>query len=379
MDLDLTAEQQQLREAVIALGRSLPVRTDADPQGWFTREDWRRCAATGLTGLIVDPTYGGQGADALSAVVAMEAFGYACADNGLAFSLGAQLWSVAAPLDRFGSPGQKDRYLGALCAGDLLAGHAMSEPDAGSDAFALSTRARPDGDGWVLDGQKTFVTNAPLAELFLVFATVDPAKGWAGLCAFLVEGETPGLEVGPPMTKMGLWSSPIAEVFLDGCRVGPEALLGKRGGAMAVFRHSMDWERGCILAPSVGAMARQVEQATAYARQRQQFGQPVGSFQVVANRIVDMAVRAEAARWLLYRMGWEKAQGRRGDREASMVKLFVSEGWTDSSLDQILVHGGAGYLVDTGVEHDLRDAVASQIYSGTNDIQRNLIARSLGL
>jgi alkylation response protein AidB-like acyl-CoA dehydrogenase len=364
---------------VVALGKELARRPGADPHGFFEPDDWRRCAEVGLTGLIVDEEHGGQGADALTAVLALEALGYACGDNGLAFSLGAQLWSVAAPLQRFGTAEQHRRYLPGICRGEVVGAHGMSEPESGSDAFALSTRVQADGDGWVLDGRKTFVTNAPIADVFVLFGTTDPAKGWAGLCAFVVDRDTPGLTVGPPMTKMGLWSSPMAEVFLDGCRVGAGAILGRPGAGMAVFNHSMEWERGCILAPSVGAMQRQVEQAVAYARSRRQFGQAIGSFQAVANRIVDMAVRAEAARMLLYKMAWEKASGRRADAEASMVKLFVSESWTASSLDQVLVHGGAGYLVETGVERDLRDAVASQIYSGTNDIQRNLVARHLGL
>jgi alkylation response protein AidB-like acyl-CoA dehydrogenase len=181
------------------------------------------------------------------------------------------------------------------------------------------------------------------------------------------------------MAKMGLWSSPMAEVTFDDCHLPPESLISRPGAGMAVFTHSMDWERSCILAPSVGSMQRQVERAVEYAKTREQFGKPVGSFQAVANRIVDMAVRAEAARLLLYKTAWMRANGQRADLEGSIVKLFVSESWTESSIDQLLVHGGAGYMIETGVERDIRDAMGSRIYSGTNDIQRNLVARSLGL
>jgi hypothetical protein len=380
MDFALDEEQEQLRASIIAFARDrLDDRPSPSPDPDLARDQLRRCAEVGLTGLTVSPELGGEGADALTAVIALEALGYACGDNGLAFSLGAQLFSVVAPLERFGSAEQKDRYLRAVVAGDRIGAHAMSEPDSGSDAFSLRTRARREGDAWVLTGSKSFITNGPIADFFVTFATTDPSKGWGGLCCFLVDAGLPGLEVSGPVDKMGLGTSPMAEVALDDCRVADDALLGRAGSGMAVFMHSMDWERGCILAPAVGAMQRQVEQARDYARTREQFGQPIGHFQVVANRIVDMAVRAEAARLLLYKMAWRKSQGERADVEASMVKLFVSEGWTQSSIDQLLVHGGAGYLTETGVERDVRDAIASQIYSGTNDIQRNLIARSLKL
>lgn len=380
MDFELSDVQEQLRSSIIDFARErLDDRPTTDPTAHLGREQWRRCAEVGLTGLTIDPAFGGQGADALTAVIALEALGYACGDNGLAFSLAAQLFSVAAPLERFGTDEQKERYLRPLCDGSLIGAHALTEPDAGSDAFSLTTSATETDDGWVLNGSKTFITNAPLADVFVVFGTNRPGKGWSGLCAFLVERNAPGVSVGPPMAKMGLWTSPMAEVTFDECRVGPEALISRPGAGMAVFTHSMDWERSCILAPSVGAMQRQVEQAVAYAKSRQQFGKPIGTFQAVANRIVDMAVRAEAARLLLYKTAWKRSQGQRADLEGSIVKLFVSEGWTDSSIDQLLVHGGAGYMIETGVERDLRDALASQIYSGTNDIQRNLVARSLGL
>ena len=256
--------------------------------------------------------YGGQGADPLTIMVAMEALGYGCRDNGLIFSLNAQMWACETPIVLFGSEEQKRRYLPALCDGSLVAAHGMTEPGSGSDAYSLSTTAERRGDRWVLNGSKTFVTNAPIADLFVVFATTDPKKGWAGLCAFLIERDTPGLSVGQPLEKMGLRTSPIGELFLEDCEVPGENLLGKPGGGMAAFNSSMEWERSCILASTVGAMQRQLERCIEYASERKQFGQPIGTFQAVSHRIVDMKLRVETARLLLYRLGWLMSQ-RQGD------------------------------------------------------------------
>ena len=218
----------------------------------------------------------------------MEALGYGCADNGLIFSLNAHLWACQYPLLRFGSEDQKRRYIPSLCDGSIVAAHGTSEPESGSDAFALATTATPVDAGWSLRGSKTFVTNAPVADLFVLFATTDRARGFAGLCCFLVERDTPGLSVGPPLHKMGLRTSPMSEVFLDDCVVPAENLLGKAGGGMAVFNAAMERERGLILASTIGTMERNLERSVAYAQNRRQFGQPIGKFQAVAHRLVDM-------------------------------------------------------------------------------------------
>jgi L-prolyl-PCP dehydrogenase len=379
MDFDLTDDQERFREAVSEFGRRElgTVLAHGDLDGFRAR--WAACGRFGLNGLTVDPAYGGQGADAVTTAVALEALGHASPDNGFLFSLGAHLWSAVTPIARFGTEEQKARWLTGLCDGSLVGVQAMTEPGSGSDAFGLATRATPVDGGWQLSGSKTYITNAPVADVFVVFATLDPAKGWAGLTAFVVDARAPGLTVGSPFEKMGLQSSPMSEVFFDDCLVTEEHLLARPGAGMSVFNHSMDWERSCILATAVGAMQRQVEQSVEYARGRQQFGQPIGKFQAVSHRIVDMKVRVEAARMLLYRMAWLKAQGRRSDLEGSIVKLFVSESWVQSSLDQLQLHGGYGYMRESGIEADVRDALASRIYSGTSEIQKNIIARHLGL
>ena len=212
-----------------------------------------------------------------------------------------------------------------------------------------------------------------------MFATTDPDKGVAGLSAFLVERDTPGLSIGKPFDKMGLRTSPMSELFFDGCAIGADAMIGSPGSGLAMFNTAMDWERGFILASAVGTMQRQLEACIAYARQRRQFGQPIGSFQSVSNRIVDMKLRLETARLLLHHMAWRKSQGRSTATESALVKLHLSESYLASSLDAVQIHGGYGYMTDSGIERDVRDAVGSRIYSGTSEIQRLVVARRLGL
>lgn len=381
MDFDFTDEQRQFWDSVVAFAEKElndeVVQRDREHQ--FSLELWQRCARFGLTGLTAPPEYGGQGADPLSAVIALEALGYACRDNGLIFSLNAHLWSAVTPIARFGTEAQRARWLPGLCDGSFIGVQGMTEPESGSDAFSLTTRAARDNSHYVLSGAKTYITNAPVADVFIVFATIDPAKGWAGLCAFLVERGTPGLTIGKPFDKMGLRTSPMSELHFDDCAVPAENMLGKPGIGMSVFNHSIDWERSCILASAVGTMRRQVEQCVAYARSRRQFGHHIGQFQAVSHRIVDMRTRVDAARLLVYRLAWMKSQGRPAAIESAIVKVFVSESWVQSSLDQIQLHGAYGYMTESGLERDLRDAVASRIYSGTSEIQRNLVAHHLGL
>lgn len=381
LDFSLTDEQVTLQETVRTfaeneLNDGIIARDESHE---FSRDNWKKCAEIGLTGLTIDPAWGGQGADPVTAAIAFEALGYGCRDNGLVFSIGAHLWSAATPIDRFGTDEQKAKWLPGMCDGNIIGVQGMTEPDSGSDAYAMATRAEADDEGWVLNGSKTYITNAPIADVFVVFAVTDPANGWAGLSAFLVPRDAPGLTVGQPFSKMGLHTSPMSELVFDNCRLPEDAVLGKAGIGMIVFNHSIEWERAMVLAPAVGTMRRQVDESVAYARQREQFGQSIGKYQAVSHRIVDMLVRAEAAQCLLYRMAWLRSQGKKATTESSMVKLFVSESWVQSSLDEIQLHGALGYMTETGVERNLRDAIGSRIYSGTSEIQKNIIASRLKL
>jgi alkylation response protein AidB-like acyl-CoA dehydrogenase len=381
MDFSWSEEQLTFKRTVIEFARRELNSgiLDRDRHSEFSRENWRKCARFGVLGLPVPEAYGGTDADILTTMLMMEGLGYGCRDNGLIFALNAQMWSVQLPILDFGTAAQKEKFLPGLCRGELIGAHGMTEPGSGSDAYSLSTRAdRADG-GYVLNGSKMFVTNAPTCDLAVVFATVDPAKGRWGISAFLVEKGTPGFEVGRDMEKMGLRTAPLGELAFRDCFIPDENRLGPEGAGVSIFNGSMEWERSCILASHVGAMEHQIETAVRYARERRQFGQPIGRFQSVANRIADMKVRLETARLVLYKVAWLKKTNQQATMEAAIAKLYLSESFVDSSLDAISVHGGAGYVVESQIERDLRDAIGGTIYSGTSDIQRIIIARLLGL
>jgi alkylation response protein AidB-like acyl-CoA dehydrogenase len=312
-------------------------------------------------------------------MLVMEGLGYGCGDNGLLFGLNAQMWSVQHPLLAYGDAAQKAKYLPGLVRGEIIGAHGMTEPDSGSDAYSLRTRAERVSGGYVLNGSKMFVTNGPVADMAIVFATVNADKGRWGITAFIVEKGAPGFSAGNNFEKMGLRSAPLGELVLQDCFVAEENRLGREGAGVAIFNSSMEWERSCILASHVGAMERQLEKAVAYARERRQFGQPIGRFQAVANRIADMKVRLETARLILYKVAWLKSIGQPAVMEAAIAKLFLSEAFVESSHDALETYGGYGYMSEWEVERDLRDAIGGTIYSGTSDIQRVIIARLLGL
>jgi alkylation response protein AidB-like acyl-CoA dehydrogenase len=381
MDLSFTAEQLALKASTIEfaskeLNRNLRERERA---GEFPRDAWRACANFGIQGLPIPPEFGGSGADILTTVLVMEGLGYACRDNGLIFSLNAQLWSIEMPLLKFGTPAQQRAYLPGLVSGDLIGVHAMTEADSGSDAFSMRTQAERRGDHYILSGSKLYITNAPVADVVIVFATLNGRHGFAGACAFLVEKGTPGFAVSRSLDKMGLRTSPMGEIILTDCEVPVENRLGKEGAGMAIFNSSMEWERSCILASAVGAMQRQLETCVRYAQMRRQFGQAIGKFQSISNKIADMYMRIEAARLLIYKVAWLKQQGKSALAEAALAKVFTSEAWIQSSLDAIQIHGAYGYMTESEIERDLRDSIAGTIYSGTSEIQRMIIARALGL
>jgi hypothetical protein len=378
VDFDWTEEQKAYREAVLGFARR-ELTSSAEDGDAFPREAWGRCAAFGIQGLPVPEQYGGAGAGALTAVLALEALGHACADNGLLFSLSAQMAACEVPLARFGSEELKRRYLPGLCDGSLVGAQAMTEPEAGSDAFALVTTAVRSDRGYVLSGAKTFVTNAPAADVFVVYATTEPGSGIAGICAFLLERSLPGLSLGGRIRTMGLQTSPIGELALERCEVGEDRLLGQPGGGMGVFTTAMLWERTLVLASAVGTMERLLERCVSHARARRQFGQPIGAFQAVSHRIADMKVRLETSRLLLHRLAWLVDAGRATPLDAAMAKLHLSESYLQSSLDAVQIHGGYGYTEELGLEREVRDAVAARLYSGTSEMQRNIIAGLLGL
>lgn len=381
MDFSWSHEQLAFKDAVVKFAQNELNEglLERERNSVFSHENWHKCAAFGIHGLAVPEAYGGSDTDILTTMLMMEGLGYGCRDKGLIFAINAQIWSVQHPILAFGSEAQKENYLPGLVSGELIGAHGMTEPDSGSDAYSLRTRAERVDGGYRLNGTKMFVTNAPIADVAVVFATVDPTKGQWGITAFIVEKGTPGFTVSKDIEKMGLRTAPLGELILDNCLIPEENRLGPEGAGASVFGSSMEWERSCILASQVGAMERQLEETVRYARQRRQFGQPIGRFQSVANRIADMKVRLEVARLILYKVAWLKKMGKPAAMEAAIAKLFLSEAFVQSSHDAIRTHGGYGYMTEMEVERDLRDAIGGTIYSGTSDIQRTIIARLLGL
>lgn len=349
------------------------------PREAFCRADWDRMGEMGLLGLSVPDKWGGSGLDALTTARVVEALGRGCTDAGLVFSASAHLFAAVMPIVEHGSDALRDALLPDLASGRRIAANAITEAEAGSDAFALRTTARREGDTYVLDGVKSYVTNGPVADVFLVYATTDPTKGWMGVAAFAVDRESAGLTVGEPFDKIGLRSSPMSSVYLDQVVVPADRLVGREAFGAGIFTASMQWERACLFAAWVGQMERQLDQVVAHVQRRKQFGKPLGKHQAVAHRVADMKLRLEGARLLLYRACWERDQGRDGILEVSLAKLAISEAAVQSALDAIQLHGGIGTIVESGIEVALRDAVPTTLFSGTSEIQRDLVARRLGL
>lgn len=381
MDFSWTDEQVALRRRVTEFAeRTLNHGVvERDRDGTFDRDAWLACGAEGLHGLLVPPAFGGRGLDALTAVLALEGLGYGCRDRGLTFGVAAHLTSAMAVLTDFGTEQHKREWLPDLCAGHRIAAYAITEPGAGSDAYSITATARRTDAGYVLDGEKMLVTLAPVADLAIVFASTNPAARRWGLSVFLVPRDTPGFEVGPEDSKMGLRSVPIGRFTLRECEVPAASRIGAEGAGAAIFNASQEWERFLILAPQLGAMQRQLETCVRYARDRQAFGQSIGKFQAVSNRIAEMKLRLDTSRLLTYRAAWVKQTGQAAMLEAALANLHVAESDLASSLDAVRIHGGRGYLTEYEVERDLRDAVGSPIYGGTSDIQRNIVSRLLGL
>ncbi|MCH7720781.1 MAG: acyl-CoA dehydrogenase family protein, partial [Planctomycetes bacterium] len=311
MEYSLTPEQEELKDAVIKFAQAElnDNMVERDRAGEFSHEGWKKCAEFGIHGMPISEEFGGGGLDLTTTIAVMEGLGYGCKDQGLIFSINAHMWTNSIPLQIFGTPEQKAKYLPGLCNGDLIGANGVSEPESGSDVFGMATTAIKDGDDYILNGTKTFCTNAQVADLVMTYATLNPEYGLMGITAFLIEKDMPGFSISKKIEKMGLRTSPMAELIFEDCRVPAANVLGRPGRGAEVFNCSMEWERSCILASCLGTMQRQLEQCIRYAQTRKQYGKAIGKFQSVANRIVDMKVRIETARPLIYKIGWLKDQG----------------------------------------------------------------------
>lgn len=385
MNFSLTDQQIALVEsakkfATENLGQNMlerDARGAVDKQDWF--KDWQKAADFGVFAMNIPKEYGGNALDTLSSVLIMEAIGYGCGDNGLTLGLTGQLWAVQEPVVSFGSEDQKRKYLPMMARGEIVGAHAMTERDSGSDAFSLKTRAEACDGGYILNGNKTFIGLGPACDMALVFAVTDPSAAQWGISAFLVDADTPGFKRCEPQQKMGLKTTPMGELQFENCRIDKSALLGSEGAGVSIFQSTILWERSFILAGHLGTMHKQLDECVAYAKQRKVFGQSIGHFQSISNRIADMKMRLDTSKLLMYRCAELLDKKSCTAVETSMANLHISEAFVESSLDAIRIFGGKGYMADQGVERNLRDAIGGVLYSGTSDIQRQVIARLLGL
>ncbi|HMK35499.1 MAG TPA: acyl-CoA dehydrogenase family protein [Desulfomonilaceae bacterium] len=378
MDFALTQEQLIFKEQVLKFASKeiVPRVQEFDLKGEFDRQSWRKLGEFGILGLHFPEELGGGGADVLTSVIAGEALGEAGVDGGLTLSFGAHTYLCADTIYSHGTDVQRQQYIPQLASGEWIGCMGLTEPGAGSDVASLRTSARREADHWVLNGTKMFITNGAIADVAVIYAKTDPAAGHAGISAFVVEKGTPGFSVGRSLHKMGVRTSPTSELIFDDCRIPAENLLGQAGGGFIMAMQTVEWDRSALLAPFLGAMSFLIKRCSRYAREREQFGRPIGDFQAVKHRLSDMKIFLEAARSLVYRIAWCKDQGRPLNHlEAAIAKLFVGDWSLMPANDALIVFGGYGYCHEYDVERVFRDSRLAPIGGGTSDVQKVIISR----
>jgi alkylation response protein AidB-like acyl-CoA dehydrogenase len=378
MDFTITAEQQSFRDSVARWAADVvaPGAAERDKEGTWDPSVWKSLAAQGLAGLLIPEEYGGGGASIVDACLANEAIGEGGRDGGLTLSLGAHWVIGSVPIWLHGSEELKRRWLPGLSDGTYMGSWASTEPEAGSDAAALRTTAVRDGDDWVINGSKIFITNGPIADVCTVLARTGD-RG-ASATAFVIDTRTPGFSVGRELDKLGCRSSPTSEIILTDCRVPADCVLGVEGEALwRIAFECFDWERTVMLAASVGGMAATLTDSIRYAKDRQQFGRPIANFQVIAHKLADMKINLEVCRTAVYRAAWLKQHDHPHQLEASIAKTLVGKLSVENALEAVQIHGGYGYLKDFPAERALRDSKLTSIGGGTTEIQKMIISRAL--
>jgi butyryl-CoA dehydrogenase len=377
MDVSLTEEQSMVRETVRAFVEKevRPLAARMDHEGEYPAGLVKRLGELGLMGAVIPPDVGGAGMDLVAYVIAMEEVSKAWASLGVIMTVNNSL--VCDPIFRFGNEEQKKRFLIPLARGERLGCYGLTEPGAGSDAGGIATRAKRDGKEYLLNGTKLFITNGRHADLAIVYAVTDPSKGKKGISAFIVEKGTPGFSVGKIEDKLGLRASDTAELLFQDCRVPEEHLLGVENEGFKIALSTLDGGRIGIAAQALGIAQGCLEESLAYAKQRHQFGQPIGDFQAIQWMLADMATEIDAARLLTHRAAWRRQKGERVTRGAAMAKLFASEAANRIAYRAVQIFGGYGYMKEFAVERLFRDARITTLYEGTSEIQRLVIARSL--
>jgi butyryl-CoA dehydrogenase len=374
MEIELTEEQQLLRDTVRRFAAEVvaPRAKEIDASGEFPLATFRQAGELGLAGVYVPEELGGAGMDMVGYCVAIEEISKVCASTGVILSVNNSL--VCDPLLRYADEAQKHEFLRPLAAGEKLGCFALTEPGAGSDAGALRTRARRDGDAYVLDGDKVFITNGTHADVALVFAATDPEQKTRGISCFVVPTDAPGFRRGHHEYKLGVQASGTTQLYFDGMRVPAAWRLGAEGEGFKIAMSTLDGGRIGIAAQAVGIAQGAFEAALKYAQERQQFGQPIANFQAIQFYLADMAMELDAARLLVYKAAWAKTTQKRYSLEAAQAKLFASEMAQRVTNKALQIHGGYGYTREYDVERFFRDARITEIYEGTSEIQKLVIA-----
>lgn len=377
MNFVLGAEQEEIRRMVreFAAKEVAPTAAERDEKELFPREIFDKMGELGILGLPYPEEYGGAGSDFLSYAIAVEELSRVCGSTGIGLSVHVSLCSW--PIYKYGTEEQKQKYLRPLAEGSKLGAFGLTEPNAGTDAAAGSTIAVKDGDSYILNGTKVFNTNGGEAEIEIIFAATDKAAGLKGLSAFIVEKDTPGLRFGKRETKMGIRSSVQREVILEDCRVPAANLLGKEGEGFKIAMTTLDGGRIGVAAQALGLAQGALDEAIKYSKQRVQFGKPIATFQGVNFMLADMATKVEAARFLVYRAAFNKSNHLPYGKEAAMAKLYASDVAMEVTTDAVQIFGGYGYSREYPVERMMRDAKITQIYEGTNQAQRMVIAANI--
>ena len=376
MDFELTDEQELVREAVKEFAETeiAPIAPELDRDHRFPSELIPKLAGLNLMGMPYPEKVGGAGADYVSYVIAIEEISRACASTGIIVSAHTSL--ATWPVYKFGTEPQKDRYLADMASGRRLGAFALTEPAAGTDAGACAATAVLSGDEYILNGTKMFITNAPYAEVYIVFAKTDPAQGTRGISAFIVEKDTSGFSVGEAEHKLGIRGSSTPPIYLADCRIPRDALLGGEGNGFKVAMQTLDGGRIGVSAQALGIAQAALDASVAYAKERVQFGKPIATLQAIQWMVADMATQVDAARLLVYRAASRVDKGLPYSTEGAMAKLFASETATRVADRAIQIHGGYGYTESYPVERNYRDAKITELYEGTSEAQRMVIARS---
>ena len=377
MRFELTEEQLMVQKMArdFAAQEVAPIAADIDKEGRWPTETVKRMAELGLLGMMVPDKYGGAGLDTVSYVLALEEIARHCAAHAVIMSVNNSL--AAWPLETYGTEEQKQKYLAPMARGEQLGAYALSEPGAGSDPAGMSTMAVREGDHWVLNGQKNFITNGGHAHTYIVFARTDPEAKHRGISAFLVTKGTKGFTVSPPEHKMGIRAAHSTQLFFGDCAVPQAQMLGKEGEGFKVAMSTLDGGRIGIAAQALGIARACLEESVKYSKDRKAFGKPIGSFQALQFMMADMATELDASRLLTLHAAQLKDRKEKYGTAGAMAKLYASKTAMKSALDAVQIFGGVGYTKDFPVERYLRDAKITEIYEGTSEIQRLVVARSL--